>query len=278
MPNKVRRSGASKRARKQTTSSWGWLVGYCLRLSVVAVTAGVITAGIVWFEPKQKLAQFSKKPISSVQLEGSFQYLGKESASKLVSGALQESFLNLDIESLKQQLEQDPWIDTVIISRVWPDKLVVKLVEQKPIAQWGEKGFLNMRGDIIEVGKTAKIQSLPLLTGGDNHAKEIMQQYLSMNKVLSPHQMGLKSVSLDESLAWSVTLSDDIPVKLGRENILQKLQHLVAAKKNVLRDDFVKIQAIDMRYPSGFAVAWKNDEQYVAAGSVGHSIRASVER
>lgn len=239
-----------------------------MRLSVVALAAGVITAGIVWFDPEEKLAKFSRKPINSVQLEGSFRYLDKEASSNMVAGLLQGSFLDLDIEALKLKLEENPWIDSVSISRSWPDKLIVRIKEQQPIAQWGNKAFLNMRGDIIEVANSAKIRTLPQLIGRDDHAKEIMQQYLSMSRILTSHDMGLTSVTLDDTLAWTISLREDIQVKLGRKRVLQKLQNLVVAKNKILRDGFFQAKAIDMRYPSGFAVAWKDEKKYVAADFV----------
>ncbi len=271
---KTRKSGASVKAYrrdKKTDVRVSEVLKYALKLAAVAAAAAVITAGLIWFDPKEKLQQLSGKPIDEVKLEGSFQFLSKDEARVLVASLVQGTFIDLDIAKLKQQLEQNPWIDSVIISREWPDKLIVRVVEQHPIAQWGKKGFLNMRGDIIEVEKTAKIHTLPFLNGEDHYAKEIMQQYLQMNKLLTPHDLNLSSVMLDKTKAWRVELSDGVVIKLGRERILQKLQALAVAKSKVLKDDFNKIESIDMRYPSGFAVMWQDQEKaYMAHDSEPH--------
>lgn len=265
--SKVRRVGASKvKTRERVKERLAWVV-YFLRLASVAMAAGGVTAALVWFNPREKLENFTSKTINEVQVEGSFLLLSKSETTAMIAGLVSGTFIDLDIASLKEKLEQNPWIDVVTVAREWPDKLIVRVAEQQPIARWGEKGFINMRADIIEVEKTTKIQSLPYLNGDDRFAKEVMQQYLRMSKLLQSHDLALSSVSLDATLAWDITLNEDMKVRLGRDRILQKLQYLVNAKNSVLKNDFTKVKAIDMRYPSGFAVAWKETEQtYTAAG------------
>lgn len=240
-------------------------LAYLLKLLAVGATAAAITAGLVWFDPKEKISRLSSKPIREVKLEGEFKYIGKSFASDWVANLIDGSFIELDIATLKEKIEQHPWIDAVTITRQWPDKLIVRINEQQPIAQWGEKSFLNMKGDIIKVEKTTNIKALPKLGGADVFAKQIMQQYLMMNKIIMQSDLKLKAVDMDATKAWQITLNDDIQVKLGREKVLQNLQTLVKVSQSTIKDEFNKIQSIDMRYPSGFAVAWKHtSEQYMA--------------
>lgn len=268
---KKSRGGASRKNQSAKVGIPEW-IKYSGKLAVVGCAAAIITAALVWFNPKQKLQSFSGKPIKAVQLEGRFEYLNKQETSELVAGMISGTFIHLDIGALKENLESSPWIDSVIVTREWPDKLVVRVVEQQPIAQWGKKGFLNMRGDIIEVEKATKIQALPSLNGEDRFAKEIMQQYLQMNKLLQPKGLNLVSVTLDTTQAWQIVLNESIVVKLGRDRVLQKLLSLATAKNSVLKEDFDKVKAIDMRYPSGFAVAWKGDQQLVEAQGFNQSL------
>jgi cell division protein FtsQ len=236
-------------------------------LLVAGLFAGIITA--VWyFDPQEKLQQFAHRPIKQVQIEGAFQFISSESLQRQIELYVKDSFLELELSDLKQQLEQNPWIDSVAIARVWPDKLIVRVVEQQPIAQWGKKGFLNMRGDIVEVEKTTKIQALPLLQGDDRYAQEIMGQYLRIGKLFAQQNLVLAAMELDDTRAWTLTLQSGIRIKLGRERLWEKLQYLLTAKSGELGKDFHNIQLVDMRYPSGFAVTWKSADanHYVAGG------------
>lgn len=262
------RKGASRVARNTGFSKSVILFRKLARVVVLGGVLGSVAIALVWFNPQQKIEQLTHRPINAVQIEGSFRYLSKQSTEEVVEQLVSGSFLDLDIAELKRELEKNPWVDSVSVAREWPDKLVVKVVEQQPIARWGEKGFLNMRGDIVHIEKATKIDALPFFKGDDVYAKEIMQQYLSMGKLLSQSDLELAAVDLDPTLAWTLTLSNGITIKLGRDRLWEKLQYLLTAKKGMLGDNFDKVQDIDMRYPGGFAVAWKesSDDHYVAGG------------
>lgn len=228
-----------------------------VKIALAAVAVGALLTFILRFSPQDKLQQYTHRPIKQVQIEGSFQFAGQEELQSAIALYVQDSFLQLDLKHLKLQLEQHPWIDTVAVARMWPDKLVVRVVEEQPIARWGEKGFLNMRGDIIEVEKTTKIQSLPLLHGDDRDAREIMGQYLSMGKLLAQQDLVLSAVELDHTRSWTLTLQSGLIIKLGRDRLWEKLQNLLAAKSGDLGARFEQVQGVDMRYPGGFAIRWK---------------------
>lgn len=262
------RKGASRvAARADDARHFAFLLGLMKVVVLGGVFAGVATA-LVWFDPQSKIAQLTDRPINAIQIEGSFRYLSKHATEDVVEQLVSGSFLDLDINQLKNELEQNPWIDSVAVTREWPDKLIVKVVEQQPIARWGEKGFLNMRGDIVHVEKTTKIDALPSFSGADSRARQIMQQYVSMGKLLAQSELELAAVDLDSTLAWTLTLDTGITIKLGQDKVWEKLQYLVVAKNGALGENFAKVQNIDMRYPGGFAVAWKEapESQYVAGG------------
>ncbi len=262
------RSGATRARGKIGFGRCRYLGSVMLKTLLIAGLFGGIITAVWYFNPQEKLQQFAHRPIKQVQVEGAFQFISSEVLQRQIELYVKDSFLELELGDLKQKLEQNPWIDSVAIARVWPDRLIVRVVEQQPIAQWGKKGFLNMRGDIVEVEKTTKIQALPLLQGDDRYAQEIMGQYLRVGKLLAQQDLVLAAVELDDTRAWTLRLQSGITIKLGRERLWEKLQYLLTAKSGELGKDFHKIQLVDMRYPSGFAVTWKSAEanHYVAGG------------
>lgn len=260
------KKGASRVTETSKSHAAPRLLRKLLSVCVLASVFGGIATALVWFDPQAKIEQLTHRPIDAIQIEGSFRYLSKDQTEQVVEQLVSGSFLDLNIEQLKNELEQNPWVDSVSVARAWPDKLIVRVVEQQPIARWGRQAFLNMRGDIITVDDTGALDALPLLQGSDDHAREVMQQYLSMGKLLSQSKLDLRAVELDQTLAWTLTLDSGVTLKLGRDRLWEKLQYLLAAKNGVLGENFAKVQSVDMRYPGGFAVAWKSlsEEQYVA--------------
>lgn len=262
------RSGATRKRTGISLSRYRHMGGALWKLICSSSVIGCVIAAVWYFDPQEKLQQFTHRPIREVQIEGAFQFISTEVLQEQVAAYVQDSFLELDLNDLKKKLEANPWIDSATIARTWPDKLLVRIVEQQPIARWGEKGFLNMRGDIVEIEKTTKIQALPLLYGEDRYAREIMEQYLRIGKLLAQQDLILAAVELDATRAWTLTLQSGLLIKLGRDRLWEKLPYLMTAKAGELGKDFHKIQLVDMRYPSGFAVTWKSvaTDHYVAGG------------
>lgn len=263
------RQGASRVATKRSSAAPLRFFRGLLKVAVLASVLVGVALALVWFDPQSKIEQVTHRPINEIQVEGSFRYLSEGATREVVEQLVSGSFLDLDIELLKQELELNPWVDSVSVAREWPDKLVVKVIEQQPIARWGENAFLNMRGDIVRVEKAAKIEALPSFSGHDTYAKDIMQQYLSMGRWLAQSGLELNAISLDQTRSWTLTIDHGITVKLGRERLWEKLQFLLAAEKGELGDNLEKVKAIDMRYPGGFAVAWQDAPEGQAVAQVG---------
>jgi cell division protein FtsQ len=47
-------------------------------------------------------------------------------------------------------------------------------------------------------------------------------------------------------------------VRLGRRDVDQRLERFFAVAAPVLRDDFERIEYVDLRYTNGFAVGWRD--------------------
>ena len=248
-----RKSGASRVAPKQRKS-------FPVKMVIALLLPIVTFAGIVWsldrFEPYSQFESFVNKPIKRINIEGEFNRVSKQEVKMQVDRLISNTFLELDILALQSGIADHPWIDSVSVRRKWPDTLVIRVNEQRPIARWGEKHFLNSNGEIIASTETTELGHLPLLVGENRYAKNIMQQYLVFNKLMNENELKLNRVSLDNTWAWSVTLNNNIEIKLGRENSFDKLKKLTHVLQQDLIEEISKIKIIDMRYDNGFALTW----------------------
>lgn len=257
-PKKRPATGASPRARKaQAVASTG-MIRRIFKSAVLISVLGGVGFALHSIDVVEKWNNFYQKPITEVQIDGKFLYLTHASVQAQVNETLAGNFLDLDLVELKKHLETDPWVDYVTVARKWPGKLIIQVTEQQPIARWGQSGFLNMRGDIIRVNNNKKLEVLPLLSGDDRYAQDVMQQYLRMGKLLAQSEMSLASVELDNTLAWTFTTDSGLRVQLGRDQIWEKLQYLIAAKRTALAKKFDQVASVDLRYHNGLAVTWKD--------------------
>lgn len=247
--------GASRKAKSR---SYAGLLGWVLKAVAVTVGCALVVGLCVWMEPAAYLQKLANRPIVGVTIEGQFVYVTKQRVQELLVGRVAENFLQMDMAELKTFVERDPWIDKVSVSRQWPDRLVVRIQEQQPIARWGRDAFVNMRGDIIDVGDNSALAHLPLLEGSDRYASDVMQQYVQIARLLAPANLGLKAVHLDDTLSWTLRLESDVIVKVGRDQIFEKLQRFLDVYPKNLAARAGHIASVDLRYENGFAVGWKN--------------------
>ncbi len=227
-------------------------VGLALLVCSFAATAYFAT------EPLTRLIE---RPLKSVAVEGQFQYLPKDRAMELIEREIDGDFLQLDLNRLKSELQKDPWVDHVYLSRRWPDTLVVKIAEQTPIARWDSNGFLNQRGEIIRVEETDKLLGLPWLQGNEINAREIMQQYQDLSTLLRSRGLEIVALKCDNKKSWRLTLKNDKEIAIGREEVMEKLRRFVTVYDKFLSSVWSDVKAVDVRYSNGVSVQWIPDSE-----------------
>jgi cell division protein FtsQ len=216
--------------------------------------------GVAYFAT-EPITQLLERPLKSVAVEGQFQFLPKNRAMELIEKEIDGDFLQLNLGRLKNELEQDPWVDHVYLSRRWPDTLVVKIAEQTPIARWDTNGFLNQRGEIIRVKETDKLLGLPWLQGNEINAREIMQQYQDLSTLLRSRGLEIVALKCDNKKSWRLTLKNDKEIAIGREEVMEKLRRFVTVYDKFLSSVWVDVKTIDVRYSNGVSVQWMPDSE-----------------
>ena len=231
-------------------------------LKLTFVTACIAaTVGVTGYYGSQAFKQFVSKPIARVVVEGEFLYIAREDVVEMINGHMQGSFIRESLNKMQQQIQQNPWIDRVVLRRQWPDQLRVSIVEQKPIARWGDDGFVNFRGELIRVDDAKLIQNLPILHGAESSALTIMKQYQVLSQVISAYDIRIVELEENQLGVWTTHLDNGWKLLLGRTDVVKKFQrvmHMLAQNK-IRRQD--EISVIDMRYENGLAIQWKAVEQ-----------------
>jgi cell division protein FtsQ len=221
----------------------------------------LIAFAVIAYFVSEPLARVLERPLKNVAVEGQFQYLPKQRAMELIEKEIDGDFIQLNLTKLKDELQQDPWVDKVYLSRRWPDTLVVKIAEQTPIARWDANGFLNQRGEIIRVQDTTKLAGLPWLQGNEANAREIMQQYQDLSTLLRSRGLEIAALKCDNKKSWRLTLKNDKEIAIGREEVMEKLRRFVTVYDKFLINVWNDVKAIDVRYSNGVSVQWIEDSE-----------------
>lgn len=207
-------------------------------------------------------------PLSRIMVGGKFNHLQEQELAELVNTEIDGGFLSMNLNQLRQELQSHPWIHQVSVRREWPSTLKVEVVEEVPIARWGKQGFLNRLGDQLSLPENSNLQFLPVLEADFGSSQDMIAQYLLLAELLGPTDLKLTELQRDAVGAWQVETAAGVRIVLGRDQIVEKIRRLVVVWRSGLDIQLNNIATIDLRYPNGLAVSWR--DQDLAGGDLGH--------
>lgn len=218
----------------------------------------LLLAGLVvgLYELGQRLLPYADRPIAKVSVQGELSYVSQQAVQARMAPFVEASFFEVDLEALRHDLEQMPWIAHVEARRIWPDQVMVRLDEQLPIARWGDEALLNNSGQAFAPNDLAEYEHLPQLYGPKRAQLRVMQQYQLLSQMLRPLGFSIARLELRARGSWFLTTSQGIELLLGRDQVIEKMRRFTAIYQQALVQESENIARIDLRYANGLAVAW----------------------
>lgn len=207
-------------------------------------------------------------PLSKIMVGGNFNHLEEQELAELVNIEIDGGFLSMNLNQLRQELQSHPWIHQVSVRREWPSTLKVEVIEEVPIARWGKKGFLNRLGDQLSLPENSNLKSLPVLEADFGSSQDMIAQYLLLAELLAPTDLRLTELQRDAVGAWQIETAAGVRIVLGRDQIIEKIRRLIVVWGSGLDIQLNNIATIDLRYPNGLAVSWR--DQDIAISGFGH--------
>jgi len=223
-------------------------------LNRVLILFGVAVVAVA---ATQAYLSVRRLPVQRIVVTGELAHTRAEAVQDMVQPALAGGFLNADLQQIRHQLETLPWIYEATVRRVWPATLEIHVVEETPIARWGDDGFLNHEGGVFRSGKSGDWDSLPRLSGPEGSAPALMATYLRMVEILAPLGIAVEQLAVDERGQVQAVLDGGTRMYLGGDDFLPRLHRFVTVYTRELAARRQELERIDLRYQSGIAVAFR---------------------
>ncbi len=242
--------------------SWRWL-NWLIPLMI-------IIAGMFWAE--QQLSNAKTLPVKKIRVHGTFINLSEEMLYQSVSKAIAGGYFNIDVEHVREEVEQLPWVKRATVRRVWPDTLSVSVIEQKPVAVAKGFGLVNTQGEVFKPAEKYTAKVLPVFDGKPSLNMEMLQKYHAMNALLAGIQQKIVYMKFDARHALQIELDNGLKLVLGRGDSKRRLQRMLKIYPRVLAARVQDIDVIDLRYTNGMAISWKKKMQNskAIAGDMNH--------
>lgn len=255
------------------------------RLFIVLIVISLLVSSVMFVGWLNKPGNF---PFKKVELVNRLENQESSELQIIAANALNGGFFSLDVDQFRADLlSQLPWVKSVSVRKVWPNKLLVEIAEYKPVVRWiSAEGILineidhyqllSQEGIIFEPKLTEvqkrKFNSMALLSGPKVSAKNVLKKCVEISKDLSKLDLSIKHCGMNKRRTWKLSLMQNsdvnIDIKLGKENVLQQLERFIQVFSGKLKRYLKSVEYADLRYSNGFSIKW----------NVRHTLQDSLQK
>ncbi|MBT7408574.1 MAG: FtsQ-type POTRA domain-containing protein [Methylococcales bacterium] len=220
---------------------------------LIGISVAVIYAVFSSMDPKAF-------PISHIIINEEVKNVSSAMIEDAIKDELNVGFFKIELDRVSQKILSLPWVNQVKVKKIWPSSIKITIVEQIAVARWSEQFIIDQDGKLFSPIVLSDKQLLPLFLGGKKDIKKMISIYGLLDKSIEKMGVSITSLMFKNNL-WSLVLSNDINVILGKKDIAFRFKRFSELFKNQLNKQERKIDQIDLRYSNGFAVKWKQAQQ-----------------
>ncbi|MDZ7813129.1 MAG: cell division protein FtsQ/DivIB [Ideonella sp.] len=226
------------------------------RVVMVLMLLLVLAGAALWMAARPLFA------IGSIRLEGD---VARNNALTIRANAaprLAGNFFTMDLDAARAAFEAVPWVRHAVVHRIWPNKLVVRLEEHRPVAIWkGDEGndrLVNSHGEIFEANiGDVDDDSLPAFAGQDQDAAAVWSTYQRITPLLTRIGRSVERLSVSERGSWVTTLDNGSSIDMGRgseDEVVARVERFAASVRQVAARQQRTWDHADLRHADGYAL------------------------
>jgi cell division protein FtsQ len=160
----------------------------------------------------------------------------------------------LSVRETRERLEALALVKSAAVRKLYPDELVVTLVERDAHALWqknGELFIIAADGTVVDTFEDPRFAYLPLVVGeeANRHTKD----YLALIEAAGPLKSRIRAGTLVSGRRWTLKMDNGLDVRLPEHGVKEALLRLIALEREqaILQKDVI---AIDLRMPDRVVV------------------------
>ena len=247
------------------------------RSPVIVGLVFLLLLGMVGMFLIDRLYNPTQFQIKQVEVIGQFDNVDVDQVREIVAKTLDGNYFSANLELIEYRIRNMPWVFEASVRRQWPSTLRVEIEEVQPIAEWGEKQWLNATGDLVD--RESETTELPVLDGPPAMREVVWNAFNQWHGRFAAHGISLDRLRFDERELWYLTLSltalaldrNELVIEADQGQSLDqaevtmivdngdasaRIERLIKALNDQLIAEFPSMKSIDLRYPNGFAIDW----------------------
>lgn len=143
----------------------GKVSGLARAAVISAALAGAFVGGVCVYDDVAR--------VSSVEFAGNVEASDAQ-LRHLANVTEGEALVFVDLDDVIAGVTQHPWVDQATVSRAWPDRVIIDVVEHEDVLLVAHQGLyrVNGEGELFVRARSSDLD-LPVLTGLDDHLVEV---------------------------------------------------------------------------------------------------------
>ncbi|MDQ3687855.1 MAG: FtsQ-type POTRA domain-containing protein, partial [Acidobacteriota bacterium] len=231
-------SGGKQSGRKSSRRSWNSVLGYA-PLALKCLLA--IGLGVLIFATYRAAASASFFRAEVVDIEGTSRAAKDDLRALVRRAAASSGVWDANLERIGAELREQPWVRSVVVSRVLPSGLRVRVTEREPraVVRTSAGRFVWVDEDGVSLGTLSPTDRMPSFfmrgwdeSGGADARAENRERVAKYVEVMRDWESAglaerVSEVNLDDLRDVRVQLAGDdsrIEVRLGKEKMGERLQ------------------------------------------------------
>jgi cell division protein FtsQ len=209
------------------------------------------------------LVWLGKQPVfnvRSIRIDGDVSTIRANAAPRLAG-----NYFSLDLAAARAAFEAVPWVRHAVVSRVFPNRLAVRLEEHRAAALWstetGDDKLVNSHGEVFEANPgDVEDDALPTLQGPAGSSARLLGLLHRLQPVLAPLQAQIETLAMSGRGSLHAELDTGAKVELGRgsdDELVERAQRFVATVPQVIALHQRPLVHADLRHNGGYAVRLK---------------------
>lgn len=221
------------------------------RSLAIIVILMLLVSSIWWMTREGGLLS---KPIKHYQVDTQMEYVQPAELDAVMANYLGDSFWQVNLVLLQAEIVRLDWVNHVEVKRSWPDKLVLHIREQKPVARWGENGLVNHQGHVFYPANHELFDNLVVLDGDLAQSATVLLKLIAFQELLSKINMTVAALTQQPDETWQIDCLDASRIVLDGQESEKRLDRFVRAYQKLPKVLRKSAQVYDLRYSNGFIV------------------------
>jgi len=234
------------------------------RTALILAASAIVAGGVALAMWMANRPVFVVKRVIVDASRGALVHVSAPQVHAAIAETLNGTTLSADLSTVHQAVQAIPWVRSVTVRRIWPNRLLVRIEEHRAVATWSSGYLVNHVGEIfpgLAADHEEDCRLIPLL-GPRGSERLVLDRARQLTQWIAPLHRPLHALTLSDQYAWTAELTGGITLELGRDTLATPLEERVRM--------FVKTQPwlerqiapgsgrpalvrADLRYATGYA-------------------------